>query len=148
MLLLRSRNTQAMKATPTTAQKIIEATLTKAGYPLETVRYWVCISAFETAGWTSQIFRKYNNLWGMTLAPRDTTAIGVASDTPEKQAIYSSVQSSADDIVLFMQKRWRYPKTWSNIAHLVSYMKDRNYFTGNKDQYIAGVESWYKKLYK
>jgi hypothetical protein len=127
-------------------KQIIEDTLTKAGYPLETVRYWVCVSAFETAGWTSSIFRLYKNLWGMTLAPRDTTAIG-ASDTPEKQAIYTSVQSSADDLILFMQKRWKYPKSFASIEHLVSYMKDRNYFMGNKDQYIAGVKSWYKKFY-
>jgi uncharacterized FlgJ-related protein len=127
-------------------RKIINDTLLKAGYPQQTVNFWICVSAFESANWTSAIFKKYNNLWGMGYSKNDSTAIGV-TDTPERQAAYSSVQSSADDLILFMEKRWKYPKSFSNLAEMIHYMKQRNYFTVSESQYLAGVTSYYNKMF-
>lgn len=143
MLFLSFRSIQKMSKNP---RQIINDTLLKAGYPQQTINFWVCISAFETAGWTSKIFLRYNNLWGMEYSFINSTAIGV-TDTPEKQAAYSSVQSSADDLILFMQKRWRYPKAWNNLADLIAYMKQRNYFASNQYDYLNGVMSYYKKFF-
>lgn len=129
------------------AQAAIERAMYRAGYSSQMIKWWTAISAFETTYWTSPIFRRANNLWGMTLASRNTTAIGILEDAPEKQAVYPSLDASAEDIVLFMRKRWRYPDNFVTLADLIRYMKQRNYFTSSEVKYYEGVKSTYLKLY-
>jgi uncharacterized FlgJ-related protein len=37
-------------------------------------KFWVCVAAFETANFTSKVFKESNNPWGMTLPSKNTTA--------------------------------------------------------------------------
>lgn len=116
------------------------------GYPQNVIEYWTAVSAHETNGWTSKVYREGNNLFGMTLASRDTTAIGKLP-YGEGQAIYRSVEDSARDIRLYMEKRFNYPVNFSSLAELVAYMKSKRYFEDSTLNYLAGADAWYRKLY-
>lgn len=143
--------TAMRRATRSNTSAIVMATISRvmkaAGYSEQMVRYWTAVSAFETAYWTSAIFKRANNLWGMTLASRNTTATGRLEDVPEKQAVYPSIEASAQDIVLYQQKRFRYAMNYATLKDLIQAMHRRNYFTSDFNQYLAGVESVYKQLY-
>lgn len=121
--------------------------------PLSTqqAEYWVCVSAFETAikgePWKSEIYLTANNLWGMTLASKNTTATGALS-YGEEQCIYPSDKRSAEDILLYMQKRWKYPQNFASLDDLIDYMKSKGYFTSDAAQYKAGVNMFYNKLFR
>lgn len=118
---------------------------------LQQAEYWVCVSAFETAvkgePWKSEIYLTANNLWGMTLASKNTTATGALS-YGEEQCIYPSVKRSAEDILLYMQKRWKYPQNFATLDDLVDYMKSKGYFLSNVEDYKAGVNMFYDKLFR
>lgn len=136
-LALRKRPSQAP------AQEIRKAL---AGYPDNVIKYWIAISAHETGGWSSRVYKEGNNLFGMTLASKNTTAIG---ELPygERQAIYRSIADSAQDIRLYMEKRFKYPASFNSLAELVAYMKSKNYFTDSTLNYLQGADAWYRKLF-
>lgn len=113
---------------------------------------WIAISAHETAGWTSKVYRDANNLVGMTLAKRkdgsispNTTATG---ELPygEHQAIFKNIRSSADDLVLYMQKRFSYPFDFPSLEAQVQYMKSKGYFGDSFANYYASALRWKNQL--
>lgn len=125
---------------------VITRKLTAAGFSDREIQNWIAISAHETAGWTSRVYQEANNLVGMTLASRNTTAIG---ELPygEHQAIYTSIESSADDLVLFLTVRYKYPKDFATLEEQIRYMKDRGYFGDSFKNYYAAVLNWKKNLF-
>lgn len=131
-----------------TAKSLIIRKLKAAGFSNETCKFWVCVSAFETDGWTSRAYKEGHNLVGMTLAPSNTTATGLIADpNPEKLAQFASVSSAADDLVMFLTIRFKYPSNFASIGDLVSYMYARQYFQGDPSIYTQGVQEWYSKIY-
>lgn len=124
---------------------VIRNTLKRAGYSDRVVNNWIAISAHETAGWTSRVYRDANNLFGMTLAGKNTTAVG-ALPYGEHQAIYNNIQSSADDLVLYLQKRFKYPADFATLRDQVEYMKSKNYFGDSFANYYAGALRWKNEL--
>lgn len=117
-----------------------------AGYPEQTIRNWIAISAHETGGWTSRIYREANNLFGMTLASKNTTAIG-RGPYSEGQAIFASIDDSAKDIRLYMEKRFSYPRSFPTLLDQILYMKSKGYFTDSVDNYYNAVSKWKRKFY-
>lgn len=117
-----------------------------AGYPEQTIRNWIAISAHETGGWTSRIYREANNLFGMTLASKNTTAIG-RGPYSEGQAMFASIDDSAKDIRLYMEKRFSYPRQFPTLLDQILYMKSKGYFTDSVDNYFTAVEKWKRKFY-
>lgn len=117
-----------------------------AGYPERVIQYWTAISAHETAGWTSRVYKEGNNLFGMTLATKNTTAVGKLP-YGEGQAIFNSIADSAKDIRLYMERRFNYPMDFNSMAELVYYMKSKGYFTAPTLEYLASADAWYRKLY-
>lgn len=116
------------------------------GYPEQTIRNWIAISAHETAGWTSRIYREANNLFGMTLASKNTTAIG-RGPYAEGQALFASIDDSAKDIRLYMEKRFNYPRQFPTLLDQIIYMKSKGYFTDSVDNYYNAVSKWKRKFY-
>lgn len=130
-------------------QSTIIQTLRNAGLDEQTAKYWVAISAHETAfdnnyqtPWTSPVYRQNNNLFGMRLAGSNTTAI----DSNLGHARYRSVSDSAQDLVQYFQRLKWSQLNFDSIPALVSYMKGKGYFTAPLADYQKGVEYWYKKL--
>lgn len=81
----------------------------------------------------------------MTLAKGNTTAIG-SLPYGEHQAIYSSVQSSADDLVLYLTVRYKYPKDFATLEDQVRYMKSKQYFGDSFANYYAATLKWKQDL--
>lgn len=82
----------------------------------------------------------------MKIAKGNTTAIGQL-EYGEGQAIFPSVKASAEDIRLYMEKRFKYPRQFNSLKDLVYRMKERAYFEIPAESYYKGVEYWYNKLY-
>lgn len=123
--------------------------LKRAGASPDTAKMWVAVSAFETDGWTSINFKRDNNPAGLTLANKETTALGLAPDpNPEALARYGSKRAGYNDLALYMFTRWNYPGQFTSISSLVSFMQSKGYFTGDQVTYASGVQLWYNKLFQ
>lgn len=121
--------------------------------PDRAVPWIVAQSAHETAGWTSNVFKRNNNAFGM-IHPRrrQTTSLGPG---PAKQpgseggagyASYSDVSQSAKDLLLWLEFN-RVP--WDNIntaEQYVTWIRGKGYFTASLDKYTQSVLRWIKKL--
>lgn len=113
-------------------------------YPIETAKYAVAVSAFETADWTSEIYRKNHNLFGMRLPTiRKTTATGENLN----HATYRNGISSAIDYVCYL-RHFDYPKYFNDLYEFVLFMKSKGYFEADFNAYYAGVQSKYRKYFK
>ena len=123
---------------------VIKREFRRAGLTDQLIAWWTAIAKHETANFTSRVFRDSNNLFSMKLAGKNTTAIG-ALPYGERQAIFRSVTDSAKDQILFMTRRWNYPKDFASLEQLISYMKARNYFEQNEADYLAAVKQWMKQ---
>lgn len=126
------------KATP---QSVITARLSKAGLPEQTVKYWVAVSAFETAGWTSQVFMDSKNLFNLIVPGKPALSYG------EHQTIYSSLSDAADDVFNAVIKPFKYPYTYVNLQQLTDTMKSNGYYVSDANDYYAGTSDWYNKLF-
>lgn len=118
--------------------------LTRLGISEPTAKFWVAVSAFETNGWSSKVFRESNNLMCIIVPGSRRLPYG------EGQTIFDNLESSIDGPQGLYQrvlKPFRYPAHVQSLEELVDYMKLKNYFMSNKFDYLKGVKSWYSKLY-
>ncbi len=113
-------------------------------YPIETAKYAVAVSAFETADWTSNIYRKNHNLFGMKLPKvRRTTAVGENLN----HATYVNNINSALDFICYL-RALDYPRHYNDLYEFVLNMKSKGYFEVDFNHYYAGVQSKYRKYFK
>lgn len=118
--------------------------LLEENYPIETAKYAVAVSAFETGNWTSKIFHKNHNLFGMKLPKkRNTTAIG----EDYGHAKYRNNEQSIIDFVQYLDQLY-YPKYFNDLFHFVSTMKQKGYFQASLSDYYTGVQTRYRKYFK
>lgn len=123
-------------------KKIIFETLTKSGMDAVTARFWVAVSAHETGGWTSRIYRENHNLFGMRLPSANTTAIGAKHG----HAVFRSDLDSAKDLVMYFDRlKWK-QINFSDSDSLVDEMKRKKYFEAPLDLYKNAVKKWLVKL--
>lgn len=123
---------------------VIRSVFRSAGYSEKFIDYWIAISQHETAGWTSRVYREGNNLFGMTLARKNTLAIGEL-DYGERQAIFKSIRDSAKDQILYLTVRFKYPREFATLKDLIDYMKSKNYFGDSVSNYYTSVSKWLSK---
>lgn len=123
-----------------TPQRVITLTLRKAGMDQQTIRFWIAVSAFETAGWTSRVFNDSNNLFNLVVPRSNKLPYG------EGQTIYNSIEESAQALVDHVIKPFSYSLNYATIADLCHAMKLKNYYGSSEDSYTAGVRKWYQKL--
>lgn len=123
-------------------KKIIFETLTQSGMDAVTARFWVAVSAHETGGWTSRIYRENHNLFGMRLPSVNTTAIGARYG----HAVFRSDSDSAKDLVKYFDRlKWK-QINFSDSDSLVDEMKRKKYFEAPLDLYKSAVKKWLAKL--
>jgi hypothetical protein len=145
VLFLRAKSSSTVSTTTTTltglssqVPALIKSIFLPAGYSDNMVRWWTAVSDLETGTWTSDLYKKYNNCFGMKMPKtRNTTAI---TPTPTGFASYNSASDSVKDIILYL-KNFNYPLDFENVESLVTYMKKVGYFEEPYDQYLAGVKS-------
>jgi len=114
--------------------------LKQLGFSPELSKMIIAQAAFETGNFTSNIYKKNNNLFGMKLPEkRVTTATG------EKygHAIYDTVFSSIQDYKYYYQE-FGLPVGFNTIRDFVEELKEKGYFEAETEHYIKGVEYYYK----
>lgn len=130
-LFLRSK-------TSSNPQTVISNVLREGGYSDRVAKWWTAVSDLETGGWTSNLYTKNNNMFGMHQPlTRNTLSLG-----PDKNgwARFSSITDSVLDLILYMQT-FSYPKDFATVDDMVTFMKSKGYFEEPYTQYLAGVKS-------
>lgn len=116
----------------------ITSLLKKAGYSDNVAKWWAAVSAFETADWTSDLFKESNNLFGMKQPnKRATTSAG---PTKSGFASFRSIEDSIQDLLLYLDD-FNYPKDTTGLLAFIGEMKDNGYFEERFDTYYDGVKS-------
>ena len=118
----------------------IKVALERAGFSSDMVTYWIAISKFETANYTSSLFRNARNLFGMAY-PTIGIDYGYIQSSEGLKSKYETTQQSVDDLVEYLIG-FNYPKTLGSINELVKFMKSKGYFTANEQTYLAGVKKY------
>lgn len=114
--------------------------LKELGFSTDLSKMIIAQAAVETGNFTSNIYKKNNNLFGMKLAKkRITTATG------EKfgHAVYDTVFSSIQDYKYYYQE-FNLPDRYDSIRQFITSLKSKGYFESDLETYIKNVEYWYK----
>lgn len=133
--------------------QLIYDTAIKNGFTPTSAKFVVAQARHETANYTSNVFKRTNNLFGMKFV-NQKLAISDNKKSPEGDyyAHYRSPQDSADDAIgrLFnitmrgvsptQLKNAKTPEEYSNLQ------KQRGYFGDKVDIYIKGIKSALTKL--
>lgn len=122
-------------------ETIIRRVLSRYSIPEQTIRYWIAVSALETSGWTSRVFKDSNNLFCLIVPKSDRLPYG------EGQTIFLSMEDAADALYRRVIVPFHYPLSYASIDDLVMTMKDKGYFTAPLPGYLAGAKSWFNKLF-
>lgn len=121
---------------PTTVINEINSIIQAAGYSNRMASFWVGVSAFETADWTSNLFVNNYNLFGMKQPKtRETTSINPRS---AQWAKFANTADSVRDLVLYLQNQ-NYPSDFPSLRSMLEYMKSKGYFEEDIDVYYNGV---------
>lgn len=108
---------------------------------------WLAIAKMETAGFTSNLWLKANNPWGMQQPiKRETTSIGpyvsLGMQPAFNWAKYSTYQDAARDILYWMRYT-NFPKGHLSISDFVDALQNRNY--DDNPNYYNLVIAWMNK---
>jgi hypothetical protein len=123
--------------------KTISEGLSQEGLADEQLHRLVTAQAMhETAIFESDVLMKNKNYFGMNMpSKRPTTATGKVGG----YANYDTRLDSARDYAMYY-KYVGYPDTFKDVKSFVSALKEKAYFEDNLTNYMAGVNSHYKKL--
>lgn len=90
----------------------------------------------ETGIFTSPLFLKYNNAFGMKQpTQRKTTSKGISESG---YATYASVEDSIADMDLYFQAK-QYPDVFANVSEYVIKLKEKGYFEATLKSYTNAV---------
>ena len=103
-------------------------------------------SGLETGGFTSSLFKNYNNAFGMNL-PKKRPFLGNPgpSSSEGQRAAYDSVRQSWEDVLEWFRYN-SFPKNLENVSEYVAHLKQFGYFTAKEEDYLAGLRAWASKL--
>lgn len=127
-----------MKSPKATIKRILR----NAGFSSENVKYWIAVSAFETANFTSDVFKDGKNLFGVRY---ESWPIHLAYG--EGQNVYDTFDASVNDLIHAVINPFSYSKNYASLPDLVHAMKSKGYFTSNEGTYLAGVQEYYDKFF-
>jgi uncharacterized FlgJ-related protein len=120
--------------------------LTAAGMVSEIAGYATSQSAFETAGFTSPLYKSNNNLFGMKYAGQDQ-ALGEKNGFAD----YATPENSVIDFVnwyhIARNNIFSLPLVINNLQKYVSFLKNRNYFEADETLYYQGCKYYYDKMF-
>jgi len=112
--------------------------ISKAGYPnLE--KFLIAQSKFETANYTSNIFRENNNLFGMKLPKsRSTTATG----ENRGHATFKNTRDSVIDMTKWLNMYRSQAQRITTLSEYVTFLKSKRYFEDSITNYLNGLTRW------
>jgi len=117
--------------------------LIENGVDRTTALVFIAQSMHETGNFKSDLFRKYNNGFGMKQPhKRETTSIGAS---PTGYAMYDSVESSLADLALWL-KEFNSPDQFSSVSQYVSFIKSKGYFEDTLTNYMGAVTKFFNSI--
>lgn len=119
----------------------IKRVLRSFGMDEQTIKFWTAVSAFETDGWKSRVYRDSSNLFNLIVPGKSKLNYG------EGQTVYSTSAGSAQDLIMHVIKPFKYSANYQSLDDLVTDMKSKGYFTSDETSYLTGVKKWYAKLF-
>lgn len=131
------------QTTSTTPRQTILNTLISLGVSPRTAEYWVAVSDHETGKWSSDLYTKYHNLFGMKQPLKRATLSKGPTKITENGNPFASFDSDSDsvkDLVLYM-KEFHYPMDFSSVDALISFMKSKGYFSDTVERYLKSVKA-------
>lgn len=123
-----------MFAKPQANDKLIREQLEAAGYGVTQARGWAIVSRVETGDYSSNLYKTYNNLFGMKQPEvRETTSTG---PSPSGFASFNTREASIQDLIMYMEY-FSYPKDFATLSAQIKYMKTKGYFEEDMNTYLA-----------
>lgn len=109
-------------------------------------RRWIIAQAkFETAAFTSNNFRNFNNAFGMGKANVrkrwQSDSIYILDPGVRELATYFAPGQSLVDFLLYLNYI-KMPTDFTTLEQYILYLKSKGYFTANTAAYFKGVESY------
>jgi len=138
ILIFRKTAKVTVKNVPSSFQNAIQQAFNQTKYN-HLMNYWLAVSKMETGGFTSSLFLRFNNPWGMKF-PRQRVNT-VSGQTGEGWATYSHIDNAARDIILWMDAK-RFRTDVKSLEAFVTEMKANGYFEEPYAEYLKLVKAW------
>jgi uncharacterized FlgJ-related protein len=115
--------------------------LVKDGISISQAKLIISQAAHETGNFTSSLYHSNNNMFGMKYA-------GQFNSLGEKNgyADYVDVAQCLKDYVSYYKRRG-YEGTYGSVVTFVTDLKKNGYFEADTNEYIKGVDYFYKKYF-
>ena len=143
----RKSKTSGMTQTSRSIQQKIFNRLRERGVPADTARMIVAQAVHETGNFTSELFARGNNAFGMKLPRRrNTLAIDRGLKVEgDPAASFNSVEDSVDDLLLWLDFN-SLPINYSTLEDYIAAIRRKGYFTDTYIRYLTGVRRRLEKL--
>lgn len=102
------------------------------------------VSAYETGFWTSRIYRKNHNLFGM-MHPVIRTSVSLGEKN--NFASYQDNDNSIKDFVMYLRYFGYKAEYYGDLYKFVVEMASKCYFEADFEHYYAGVQGCYNELF-
>jgi flagellum-specific peptidoglycan hydrolase FlgJ len=114
------------------------------GLTPEAIRTITAQAAHETNGFTSKVFLKANNLFGIRAHARKIK--GKLNTLYNGYSTYQNPESSVVDLIDLCRRR-RTIFALENIVEYAAILKKTDYYEADEGEYRKGMIFWYKKLF-
>lgn len=137
-------------------QAVVYQAFINAGFSIDLAKLLTAQSAFETANFTSKLFKTQNNLNGMKEAKlRDTTDIDegyilAEAGVQKADSVGYSEYHSINEAALDMRKYWlsfKLPEYFDSVKDFCAALKNKGYFEASLSGYTIGVKYYYSLYY-
>jgi hypothetical protein len=116
--------------------------LVQSGLNPDIAQYATAQSANETAGFTSELLKENNNLYGMKYA-------GQSSSSGEKNgyANYDKIQLSVVDLVIWLNRHGLNNTVIESLDDYVAFIKSNDYFEADEFAYLTNCQYYYDLIF-
>jgi hypothetical protein len=118
--------------------------LCNVGFLPDTAQFITAQAAHESNNFTSEVFLKNNNPFGMRVPE---VRITTAKTENLGYAVYDNLQDAAKDYWYYYLYN-KFPFVWNDVTTFVEALKAHSYFEGPLNQYIIGVKHFYKLYFQ
>jgi len=117
-------------------KQAIKAQTRLNGYPSQYNRFIMAQAMHETGFLRSNLFRNFNNAFGMKY-PKQRTTVSIGG-TKNDFARYKTIEDSVIDLLLWFNAR-RIPKDINSMSQYAAVLKARNYYEDTFQNYFNGL---------
>lgn len=124
--------------------KLLTTKLLDAGYSERMAPIILATALHETGNFTSDLFLRSNNPWGMKHpAVRKTTSLGPNGRLG--YATYKTLEDAVQDYIYYLDALG-YQKEYADVRSYVAEMKKKSYFEDSYVNYYAGAQKWFNTI--